>query len=358
MTLSFNALQYFHSEKISRYLVRSGVMAFMILNSAFVGAQNAEVQAGQTNAVAASNDVSKQGTVTQQNAISQRVKLALGRMANVLRQSNYEGSFTYERSGALDLMKIRHAVIDGKQYEDLTHLNGPEQSIARSGRSSQCETVASQMLNALPSGLTKSVEENYLLQYLGEDRIAGYQASMIQVLPKDEYRHGMIVGLERETGFPLKLLTITRQRKVLERLHFTEIKMNVPLAVDDFKGVMPANMDDSLCESHSKVAASESSWRPSWVPPGFVLSAYRPSSGLGDIETYTDGIATFSLFIKPSSQAGIEGRLPAGATHVNQGATSVVLVNDTQRAMHFSLLGEIPNVAANKILASIEPASR
>ena len=55
----------------------------------------------------------------------------LERMTEATQELDYQGRFLYQLGGEVSTMEIRHAVIDGEQYQRFTHLDG-RQGVARS----------------------------------------------------------------------------------------------------------------------------------------------------------------------------------------------------------------------------------
>jgi sigma-E factor negative regulatory protein RseB len=98
-----------------------------------------------------------------------------------------------------------------------------------------------------------------------------------------------------------------------------------------------------------------SRWQPAWVPPGFVLANYTFSEADGHMETYTDGLASFSVFAKPLYAGDDNTGLPQVSTTVKKGATVVLmrLLAQEPEAVQVSVLGEIPSDTAARVIASV-----
>ena len=99
----------------------------------------------------------------------------------------------------------------------------------------------------------------------------------------------------------------------------------------------------------AKSVLSNSSWQPSWLPKGFVL-AHTSSVNGEDMLTYTDGIASFTLFVKLVANSSLfkQGIARRGATTaimslVSVGADSVGVV----------LVGEVPVSTAQQVVMSV-----
>lgn len=294
-------------------------------------------------------------------AADQSVDLAiqmLPEVAKALKHANYRGRVTYEQGGKLEVMEVSHGVIDGQEYEKILFLNGDERALAKQGRETSCTKVGETLLNGLvlnqPDGSIAALQRSYHISVVGEDRVAGREAWVLQMLPNDEFRHGVLISIDKQSYLPLKTLYVTSGRKVLERLHFVSLEVPVVFQADDFADYHV--LDEQKCSANKSPASYVSDWRPTWIPPGFVLSNATISRETGHIHTYTDGLASFSVFVQPI--AFTDGDRGHMSTNMRKGATVILLrrVGTIENPVQISLLGEIPSVVASKILASVNIA--
>ncbi|MFL0799099.1 MAG: MucB/RseB C-terminal domain-containing protein [Agarilytica sp.] len=290
------------------------------------------------------------------------VKALLAKVAGAIRSSNYQGRLTYEHSGKLDVVEIAHGVRDGVEFERVLYLNGPERQLDPGRKAVDCRSVGGHLMAGgvferlgLPAS---ALNQYYEYHILGSERVAGHMSWVLQLVPKDADRHGVILAVDKQSFLPTKSLFVTSGRKVLERLHFVSLDTNAEFDDAFFstgvKNVGPGHETKTSCEPSSKPVYSEATLRPSWVPGGFVLSGYQYSDDDGHMETYTDGLVAFSVFIKPVLPASQLSSTGARAG-IKKGAT-VVAVNtivDASTSMQVSVLGEIPQHTANRILASV-----
>ncbi len=295
----------------------------------------------------------------RENSSKPSLHAILQRVDKALRQTNYRGHLTYEQSGKLEVMEVSHAVIDGIEYEKIFFLNGEDRTLMKHGRRADCDTFGGVLLSgagvSLPNGSLAKLTESYAVSVLGEDRVAGRNAWVLQLTPKDEFRHALILAVDQTSYLPLKSMYVASGRKVLERVHFVSLETDLDFDEQYFAS--------STLDSHSpcvnpKSVISGSNWKPNWIPPGFVLTNYSYSSEDGHMETYTDGLASFSIFVRPlSSQASQDNHLNLN-TNLKKGATIIVMrvLSNDQNKIHASLLGEIPSGVAGKVLSSVSYA--
>ena len=196
------------------------------------------------------------------------------------------------------------------------------------------------------SGSSFKPNPNYDYSVRGRNRVAGRVVDLLRVLPKDQYRYGFTLGLDQETG--LMLFAVVRSpKRILERVQFTSLNISSPPASEP-----PA--DKPSCKDLQ--VTSESPLAPTWVPNGFTLAAYTYSEKTGHVETYTDGLVSFSLTVQnrlAKSKEALQGEAQRGATVIK-----LALVAVENAPVQITIVGEIPPGTANRILRSVRPAQR
>jgi len=285
------------------------------------------------------------------------VDALLERASKALQEQNYKGRFTYEFGTTLETLEVVHIVREGVEYERITHLNGPEREFVRGGRDKNCVSTGGFLLRGgliNQMGGAVSLSQSYHFYIRGRDRIAGRDAEVVQAVPKDEYRYGMTLAVDRESGLPLMSLTTVSNKSAIERFQFTELEVGSEVEEEDISptGTNHAKLDGKNlpCE---KLPQAPSIWRAGWLPPGFVVSHVNSDSE-GDVLTYTDGIASFTLFIKPLSDASSfkQGMARRGAT-----TALMSIVSTTAHPLGVVLIGEVPFATAQQVVSSISPAA-
>lgn len=282
----------------------------------------------------------------------------LKQMSIALRELDYQGLFTYEVGGSLDTYKIVHRVHDGVEYERLQRLNGGEREIVRRGHAVSCLSRGDQLLRGSLRSADKSARlfHNYHFYLTGEERIADRTATVLQIVPKDQHRFGYTLALDKATGLPLKIMRVNTDRRVMERLQFVELAAGEDMT--DGAADISRHHDGAVhkqlseCELQSGIDNPDSPWTVQWLPSGFVPAGEREIDNGDYMLTFTDGLATFSVFISPpNSRSLVEGRAQVGANmaYMNQRVWS-------QAAHSVTVVGEIPFATAQRVVAKLEPA--
>lgn len=282
----------------------------------------------------------------------------LRRLAQAEQKQSFQGTFVYERNGSFSTHRIWHRVGDGKVREHLLQLDGSAQEVLRVDGVTQC---VSGTLEAGVSNIPDSpahafdaakLSAWYDMKVAGSSRVAGRQATVVTLTPKDQHRYGIELHLDSETGLPLKSLLLSDKGQLLERFQFTELNTDLP--TDQM--LQPSADCKAVDVAKPKPDAQKQPvvWHSDWLPPGFELSS---SAARNDPESkavvtslmYDDGLARFSVFIEPVSGAdATDIRTQLGPTV----AVSRRLTTPKGDAM-VTVVGEIPIGTAERIALSM-----
>ncbi len=156
----------------------------------------------------------------------------------------------------------------------------------------------------------------------GVERVAGLEADVIQLTPRDNLRFGYRIWSEKRTGLVVKLQTLDAQGKVLEQVAFSELQLDAPVSMDKLSRMM-SNTDGYRVESPAmaRTTPAHEGWRLAREVAGFrSMSCYRRPSATGSDAVqwvFSDGLASVSLFIElfDPRRHQQEGAQAMGATH-------------------------------------------
>ncbi len=268
---------------------------------------------------------------------------------------NYQGSFTYQHGSSLETFRVTHWVEDGVRYERLRYLSGPEREVVRHGKSVDCASMGSMMLQGR---LTQAgerfadLEQFYQFDVVGVDRVAARLTVALLVKPRDPHRYGYVLFIDPETGLLLKSLLLDEQEQlVVERFQFVELQLDPPL--DDLL-LEPVARRHRVANPHLSGCnltepGEPEHWRLGWVPPGFAFAGQQQVREHTDMLMYTDGLAAFSVFLEPNTgPISVEGYAQRGATNAYMG-----LVNRDNREYRVTVVGEVPVAVAERVSQNI-----
>lgn len=276
----------------------------------------------------------------------------LTRMTAAAANLSYRGTATYEQGGALTTLRVVRGVHAGRILERIEYLDGPLEEVIREHGRSGC---AGPDPGADPDPVAAigraAMIEHYQPAFLDEARIAGRDVVRIRLQPRDHYRYGHLLGIDRQTGLLLQALILDHQGRLLERFQFADIAVGVQIEDPELepRAVSHRLLRTGGCESGA-VQTSPPGWRATWVPPGFVPWSAPAAPRGAEVMHFTDGFSAFSVFIDADAAAVpmLEARRGATVAYVRrfQGSTG---------GRWICVVGEVPMPTARRIAEGIEP---
>lgn len=288
----------------------------------------------------------------------------LDKMSHSAREVSYQGVVTFQLGGDMQVMQISHSVSDAGASESLTQLTGQGARVTRVNHPLDCihpghqllrlseETRQSEELSGATGAQDCGISGHYQFSVQEGERIAGRKAVRIVIEPRDMYRYGYIMELDKKTGLLLKERTIGRGDKVLEHFQFANISYtNSDMPTDKVDVVHHAN--HPVGHGHSPAEPSDDQypvalWNPDWLPEGFMSTGDASDSDRR--RTYTDGLAVFSVFLEilPRDIQSGEGVVRHGGT---TSYTRGMRMGDKPALI--TIIGEVPVNTARMVADSV-----
>jgi sigma-E factor negative regulatory protein RseB len=268
-------------------------------------------------------------------------------MSHSLREVSYEAVVTLQRGSEMRVMQVSHSVDGDKSVEVLTELTGKGAQVQRRGHPLDCVHPGIQRLRTAAIDHC-GLSAQYRLSVAEGERIAGRNAVRVTVEPRDLYRFGYEMTLDRETGLLLKVQTRDHARRILETMQLAHLSYTDPVATaSEIKILHEAeHPQPDIPAARSAVARP---WTVQWLPGGF--TATDSALGTDGRRTYTDGLAVFSIFLEDLDQEirPGEGRVKVGGTTTytrgRRLAGQPVLV---------TVIGEVPLNTARMVAYSVQ----
>lgn len=310
----------------------------------------------------------------------------LMRMNQAFAQASYDGIFTYYSGDEMTSLRVVHKVVDGVQQERLVHLNGAPREILRHGDEVLCIVMPGDDIAVLEQSIPAGpfarafVREFdrlaglYEVQTMGEGRVADRPAIRVAVNPLDEHRYGFRLWLDEETYLLLRSEMVDQAGNRLEVFQFSKIVFGddvkaEALEADEPQGSMISHLTLRSADDKPEVATEDAHrWHAGWIPDGFRMAAVdvrqkRTNQAMNSL-IYSDGIATFSIFLEPMPTRGAASMMSqSGATVViTRGIGLPGTADHTEQASGFAaqrhyylatLVGEIPPETAKRIIESV-----
>ncbi len=280
----------------------------------------------------------------------------LKRVHEASRRRAYVGTFVVSAGGHMASARIWHVCDGEQQVERVESLTGVPRSTFR--RNDQVMTFLPQskvvisekreslgLFPNLLSGADSAIAQSYRLRQTGQERVAGFEADVVQLQAQDSLRFGYRVWTEKKTGLVVKLQTLDTAGRVLEQAAFSELQLDTPVSMGKLVQMMNKTQGYEIeTPSMVKTTAAAEGWAFKSVVSGFkpvschnrVVSAEvgAPLATLVQC-VFSDGLASVSLFIE-----GFEAR-----RHAQPGAQAMGATHTLTRRMGdwwLTAVGEVP----------------
>jgi sigma-E factor negative regulatory protein RseB len=290
----------------------------------------------------------------------------LSRMHEASRNRAYQGTFVVSSRQGMSSSRIWH-VCDGKQQmERVEVLTGAPRSTFRHNDqvvtylqdSKVAKSEQRESLGVFP-GIAENAQANvaqyYNAQTTGSERVAGVDADIVMLSPKDSLRFGYRIWSEKKSGLVVKVQTLDESQQVLEQAAFSELQMDAPVKIGQLASMM-SKMTGYTMEKADLVKTTPSAmgWNLRMAVPGFTpvschkRGAVKAQTTQHDMQwVFSDGLATVSLFVEPfdAKRHGQEGAAVFGATHT---------LTRKLDGFWLTAMGEVPLVTLRAFASAIE----
>ena len=245
------------------------------------------------------------------------VRQWLERTLGGVERLNFEGTFVYVQGSHVESMRITHGRADTGEWQRLNSLSGPKREVLLANRDLTCSlpqgqiTLKSRRVTSFPVSLPKDIdrlERHYAFGLQGEDRVAGHEARILAVTPRDGLRYGLRLWLEKNTGMIVRTMLVGSDGAPLEQMMYTDLRFldvapPAPSAAElQAAGAGDPGSGETPVSTVAEVAPV-AQWSLASLPAGFEQVQHnrfqRQSDGRPtEHVVYSDGLATISLFIE------------------------------------------------------------
>lgn len=212
----------------------------------------------------------------------------LQRIHKAANSGNYRGTLVFSTAGLMSSSRVWHYCVGDQTYEKLESLDGRQRMVIR--RNDEVQTVWPQARltvherrDALPGWQTTPQRvdpralEQYAVRLEGTSRVAGRDADVLLLDPRDTMRYAQRLWADRETGLMLRadVLGPAPERKVLESAAFSEVEIDVkpqPKAITQEAGRIASLGYRVLRPKQQKVQLEDEGWVLRAAVPGFALT--------------------------------------------------------------------------------------
>lgn len=238
----------------------------------------------------------------------------LERLHEASRRRAYIGTFVVSNGAEMAASKIWHVCDGVQQMERIETLTGAPRTTLR--RNDEVFTFVPEQkvvlkerreaLRLFPDLLRtpgQKIESFYSARVVGSERVAGFDATVVDFVPRDGLRHGYRIWSEKGTGLVVKMQTRSAEGRVLEQVAFTELQLDAPVRMD----VLLRQMDNTagykvVQPEWRKTTPEAQGWRLKAEVPGFQsMSCHtraEPQAPSTVQWVFSDGLASVSLFLE------------------------------------------------------------
>ncbi|MBK6728827.1 MAG: MucB/RseB C-terminal domain-containing protein [Xanthomonadales bacterium] len=239
---------------------------------------------------------------------------------------SFEGEVVFMHDGRFDAARVTHRPGSGG-YEQLATLSGMPRALFRDAREVRIESPG--RAQRLPASVFASpafdsarVGASYRLDDVAEERIAGFNARIVDAVARDTLRHSQRLWINPDNGLLMGVALIGPRRETLQQVMFTSLVVDARQQADAVASVPAAETPGNL---------------PVALPAGFQWVAERSVDGRRSL-MLSDGLAMITLYLEPRSESLDRlTTLRRGATHLASRQLG------QQRAV---VIGEVPLATA------------
>ena len=288
-----------------------------------------------------------------------------------MKKRSYIGTMVQSSAQTFSSARVWHACDGAQQMERVETLTGAPRSIFRHNNKvvtfmpevKTARLEQRELVGGFPDLLKPgagSIPEFYTLKALGTERIAGLDADVVQLAPKDALRFGYRIWTEKKSQLVVKLQTLDANGSILEQAAFSELQLDAPVKMDKLARIMAATEGYQIDQSAiTKTTSATEGWQMKAGIPGFKpLTCYKRGTALNNANSspldgttfqwiFSDGLATVSLFVEEfdKTRHTQEGMLVQGATHS-------LLVRKNE--FWLTAVGEVPPQTLKAFTANLE----
>jgi sigma-E factor negative regulatory protein RseB len=286
-----------------------------------------------------------------------------------MKRRSYVGTLVQSSREGMSSARIWHTCDGVSQMERMESLTGSPRSTIRKDDKlvtfmPDIKLVRMEKREGMGAGSTFSellkpgtyqIPDFYMVKSQGIERIAGLEADVVQLSPRDGLRYGYRLWTERKSALVLKLQTLDASGAVLEQAAFSELQLDAPVKADKLKQMMKPSEGWRVEQADMvKTTAAAEGWMMKTTVPGFKSVSCQkrgsasPSTSDDTLQwVFSDGLATVSLFIENFDKL----------RHTQEGMASSGATYSLFRRMHdhfLTAVGEVPPQTLRSFAAALD----
>ncbi|MBS0436804.1 MAG: MucB/RseB C-terminal domain-containing protein [Proteobacteria bacterium] len=252
------------------------------------------------------------------------IRTLLTRIHDAASKQNFQGTFVVSGGGAVSSARIAHYGEGSNQYERIESLDGQARTVYRHNEvvhtlwpgSRVAVVEQAQAMTSFPALLQGGIErlaEFYEVNPQGVERVAGRDAQVLLVQPRDAHRFGYRLWSDKASGLLLRADVLGERGEVIETSAFSEVTIGVKPQFESVTGPM-RKLDGYrvLRPALSATRLEAEGWAMRQIVPGFreancvrrpmespTASAQEAAAEPVLQTIFSDGLTYVSVFIEP-----------------------------------------------------------
>lgn len=274
-------------------------------------------------------------------------------------QRNYSGTLVFTAAEVVSSSRVARFVVGDQVYERVDAMDGPQQRSYRHNEwvhtiwpSERVVTVERRQAADEPAGLPQieaRVQNHYDVRLLGSERVAGRDAHVLVLKPKDDARFTQRLWADQATGLLLRVDVLASNGQVLESTSFSNVEVDARVSRDQM--LNPARRLEgyrTIQLPTESTSLDAEGWTLERLPAGFRMVGCvqrpvgRPTAENADRvpralqAVYSDGLARVSVFIEAADPSWQRTPLMThlGATHT--------LMRPREGRWWITVMGDVP----------------
>lgn len=291
------------------------------------------------------------------------VQMLINEMSRASHELNYDGVFVYRRGRHMNTMRIIHKVGTEGENERLVSLTGFAREVIRDGKTVRCffpenqsvmveKSHARKLISTYLPEPIESIAEHYHFEMAGQDRVAGRDTWVVNIVPRDSYRYGYQLWVDKDTRLMLKSVLKNNSGIILEQIMFTQLDVleEIPdrLLEPTITGTS-YTWYETAAVSKVNMQKGDRHWKVTWMPEGFAMSEHgKQTMSMSQMPVdhlvFTDGLAMVSVFIEKLAK---NPQVTEGPSRMGGINTFAILTKGHQ----VTAVGEVP-ISTVKLMAN------
>lgn len=290
----------------------------------------------------------------------------LARMKDAATGINYQGTLVFSAGGAMSSSRVWHYRVGEHSFERLEAQDGRQQRIYR--HNDEVRTVWPQSQTAIverretlaawsttPQSVDPRAAENYEIRHEGEARVAGREAAVLVLTPRDALRFMQRLWADRATGLMLRADVVGPDGRLLESSAFSMIELGVKPQPQTVLQAMRNDEGLRIVRPQSRRTTLEAEgWTLAVPVPGFMLAGCVSrglEAGTDDPPmlqaVFSDGLTHVSVFVERFNPERHRSEMQA-----KRGATNTAMRRVGKHWL--TVVGDVPPAALKRFAGALE----